>query len=139
MVFVLFSTVMCWFMFAPIYKHVLIVRQAVLQKEVDYLLEIGANGMHGYIDQTMVDESRQRMEQRGFVATELIYTVSTSTGAVGTNPSLPVERGVGIRLNITYPYHHLFAIDALIGIAPPSDGSRMGAAGIKMSEFVPRV
>lgn len=28
----------------PVYKHVVIVRQAVLQKEVDYLLEIGANG-----------------------------------------------------------------------------------------------
>ena len=72
LVFVLFAAMMCWFMFAPIYKHILIMRQALLQKEVDYLLEIGANASHGYIGQDMIEASRMRLEERGFIPDEFV-------------------------------------------------------------------
>lgn len=65
LVFVMLAATMCWFMFSPIYKHVFIVRQAVLQKEVDYLLEIGASGEHGYISRGMVEESKGRLAAVG--------------------------------------------------------------------------
>ncbi|MBP1966859.1 hypothetical protein [Paenibacillus aceris] len=137
LVFVLLATLICWFMFAPVYKHVMIVRQAVLQKEVDYLLEIGANGRHGYIDSAMIQDSRTRMEARGFIPGDLVYTVETTTGAGGTDASTPARRGAGLRLKLTYPYHRLFVIDRLVGITVPSESDRMGATGMKMSEYVP--
>lgn len=137
LVFVLIVTMLCWFMFAPVYKHVVIVRQAVLQKEVDYLLEIGANGRHGYIDSLMIQESRARMEERGFMPGDLVYTVESTTGAGGTNESTPIWRGAGLRLKLTYPYHRLFVIDQLVGITVPAETDRMGASGMKMSEYVP--
>lgn len=137
LVFILFSTLLCWFMFSPIYKHVLIVRQAVIQKEVDLLLEVGANGSHGYISETMLQESRQRLAVRGFISTDLQYTVTTSSGDDGTDPARPVLRGIGIQLLISYPYQRLFDIDRLIGISPPDIFSRMTASGMKMSEYVP--
>lgn len=135
--FLLFAALLCWFTFSPIYKHILILRQAVLQKEVDYLLEVGANGAHGYIDEGMIQASRERLAERGFTAADLTYTVTTTGGVSGTNPAVPVMRGIGIRLELTYPYGALFAIDRLIGIVPPPDGGRIGAAGMKMSEYVP--
>lgn len=137
LVFVLFAGMICWLMFAPVYKHVLIVRQAVLQKEVDYLLEIGANGRHGYIDRSMIQDSKARMEARGFVPDDLVYTVETTGGPGGIDASAPVWRGVGLRLQLTYPYHRLYVIDRLVGIPVPSELDRMGAAGMKMSEYVP--
>ncbi len=135
--FVLFAALMCWLMFAPVYKHVLITRQALLQKEVDYLLEVGANGEHGYIHRAMVNDSKQRLSERGFVPSDLEYTVTTTTGASGTNDSRPELRGTGIGLKITYPYKNLFIIDGLIGMSPVDGLSRMGASGMKMSEYVP--
>ncbi|OCT14743.1 hypothetical protein A8709_11220 [Paenibacillus pectinilyticus] len=137
LVFILFATMLCWFMFAPVYKHVIIVRQAVLQKEVDYLLEVGASGSRGYINAAMIAESRERMEERGFVASELAYVVATNTGVAGMDASAPVWRGTGLRLTMTYPYHRLFVIDQLVGITVPSASDRMGATGMKMSEYVP--
>ncbi|MCY9662302.1 hypothetical protein P5G65_12195 [Paenibacillus chondroitinus] len=137
LVFVLLVTMLCWFMFAPVYKHVIIVRQAVLQKEVDYLLEIGANGRHGYIDQSMIQESRNRMEARGFTPGELVYMIGTTTGTGGTDATSPVWRGAGLSLKLTYPYHRLFVIDRLVGITVPAETDRMGASGMKMSEYVP--
>lgn len=137
LVFILFAAMLCWFMFAPTYKHVLVVRQALLQKEVDYLLEIGANASHGYIDAAMVNASMRRLEESGFRAADLAYSVSTTTGVDGTNPSAPVYRGTGIRLELSYPYDRLFDIDRLIGVTPPPDGLRMSASGMKMSEYVP--
>ncbi len=137
LVFILFSAILCWFMFSPIYKHVLIVRQAVIQKEVDLLLEIGANGSHGYISEAMLQDSRLRLATRGFTSTELIYDVKTSSGDVGSDPARPVIRGVGIQLLISYPYKSLFDIDRLVGIRPPDAASRMTASGMKMSEYVP--
>ncbi|MEW9701249.1 hypothetical protein [Paenibacillus sp. SI8] len=137
LVFILFAALLCWFMFAPVYKHVIIVRQALLQKEVDYLLEIGSNGSHGYINQTMINDSKDRMKARGFEPTDLVYTVTTTSGADGTHAGLPVWRGVGLSLKLTYPYHRLFVIDQLAGIAVPAQTDRMGAAGMKMSEYVP--
>ncbi|MEX2415271.1 MAG: hypothetical protein WD424_03935 [Paenibacillaceae bacterium] len=137
LVFILFSALLCWFMFSPIYKHVLIVRQAVIQKEVDLLLEVGANGSHGYISEMMLQESRQRLAARGFISTDLQYTISTSNGGDGTDPARPVLRGIGIQLLISYPYQRLFDIDRLIGISPPDVSSRMTASGMKMSEYVP--
>ncbi|MFC5446725.1 hypothetical protein [Paenibacillus aestuarii] len=137
LVFILFATMLCWFMFSPVYKHVLIVRQAFLQKEVDYMLEIGMNGRHGYIDEAMIRESKERMAQHGFVPTDLVYAVSTTSGLGGTDQNRPVVRGNGVILKITYPYHRLFVIDRLIGIAVPGETDRMGAVGMKMSEYVP--
>jgi hypothetical protein len=137
LVFIMLSSLLCWFMFAPIYKHIVIVRQAVLQKEVDLLLEVGTNGEHGYIDDTMVQESKQRLEERGFNPDDLIYTITTTSGISGTNPSAPVLRGTGVLLHISYPYERMLDIDRLVGIVPPAAGSRMSAAGMKMSEYVP--
>lgn len=138
LVFILFSAMLCWFMFAPIYKHVLIVRQAVLQKEVDLLLEIGANASHGYIDATMIDESKARLAGRGFQTDLLTYTVTTTDGSDGTNSLVPVMRGTGLSIAISYPFERLFEIDRLIGIEPPPEEERMSAAGMKMSEYIQR-
>jgi len=137
LVFILFAAMLVWFMFSPVYKHVLIVRQAFLQKEVDYLLEIGMNGEHGYIDGGMIRESKERMAQHGFVSADLVYSVSTTSGVSGTDRNQPVVRGNGVILKITYPYHRLFVIDRLIGINVPEETDRMGAVGMKMSEYVP--
>lgn len=135
--FLLFVVMMVWFMFSPVYKHVLILRQATLQKEADYLLEVGASGRYGYIGPAMMDASRDRLSKLGFKPEDVQYTVTTTSGASGVRPDLPVVRGVGIRLVITYPYGHLFGIDHLLGISTPSSTDRMGAAGMKMSEYVP--
>jgi hypothetical protein len=137
LVFILFAALLCWFMFAPVYKHVIIIRQALLQKEVDYLLEIGSNGSHGYINDSMINDSKKRMEERGFVSADLAYTVTTTSGVEGTNAGQPVWRGTGLYLKLTYPYHRLFVIDQLVGITVPAQTDRMGAAGMKMSEYVP--
>lgn len=137
LVFVLFAGWICWFMFSPSYKHVLIMRQALLQKEVDYMLEIGANGAYGYIDQAAVEASRMRLEMKGFNTSELSYLVTTTDGSGGTNAAAPVLRGTGIQLEISYPYGRLFDIDSLLGIGIPSAGTRMAASGMKMSEYIP--
>ncbi|KIL36822.1 hypothetical protein SD71_05275 [Cohnella kolymensis] len=137
LVFVLFAAMFCWLMFSPIYKHVLVIRQALLQQETDYLLEIGASGKYGYIDGAMVAESRNRLGQYGFNAASLNYEIATTTGAEGDNAQAPVTRGVGIRLSITYPYENLLNIDRLIGIQPPSANARISGRGMKMSEYVP--
>jgi hypothetical protein len=135
--FILFATMLCWFMFAPVYKHVIILRQALLQKEVDYLLEIGASGLHGYISPAMVAASKVRLQDRGFVPNDLAYSVTTTTAVNGEDPGKPVKRGIGIGLQLTYPYNRLFVIDQLVGISVPSTAARMGATGMKMSEYVP--
>ncbi len=137
LVFILFASTLCWFMFAPVYKHVIIVRQAVLQKEVDYLLEVGASGRYGYIDQQMIDQSKERLKSRGFIPNDIVYKITTTNGKVGINSNQPLLRGEGIKLEITYPYHQLFVIDQLVGISIPDATARMGASGMKMSEYVP--
>jgi hypothetical protein len=137
LMFLLFSALLCWLLFAPIYKHVIIMRQAILQKEVDYMLEVGANGWHGYIDAAAVTASRLRLAERGFSPNDLVYQITTDSGANATNPSVPILRGNGIALKISYPYQGLFEIDRLAGIDPPGAGERMAAAGMKMSEYVP--
>jgi hypothetical protein len=137
LVFVLFAAMLCWLMFSPIYKHVLIVRQAVLQKEVDYLLEVGASGGYGYIDAQMVEESKLRLASYGMNDGSADYIVTSTTGVSAADPYSPVLRGSGIALTIRYPYEGLFEIDRLIGLEPPPAGSRMSASGLKMSEYVP--
>jgi hypothetical protein len=137
LVFVLTAGMLCWFMFAPVYKHVLIVRQATLQKEVDYLLEVGASARYGYIDKTLIDESKKRLENKGFISKDITYQVTTLSGKDGMDPRQPLLRGEGIKLEITYPYHQLFDIDQLIGLSVPDSSARMGANGMKMSEYVP--
>jgi hypothetical protein len=124
-------------MFSPIYKHVLIVRQAVLQQEVDYLLETGANGDHGYIDAAMMQQSRERLEGYGLLPGNVSFEVSSTNGWDATNPLSPLPRGVGLSLSISYPIEGLFEIDRLIGLTPPLSDARIRAAGMKMSEFVP--
>jgi hypothetical protein len=137
LVFVLFSALFCWLMFSPIYKHVLVIRQALLQQEVDYMLEIGASGRYGYIDREMVDDSRGRLAEYGFTSALLEYEIESTSGADSGNSMLPLPRGTGIRLRISYPYENLLHIDRLIGLAPPSEDARISGRGMKMSEYVP--
>lgn len=136
LMFVLLSSMLCWLMFSPIYKHVLIVRQAVMQKEVDLLLEIGANARHGYIDEAMINASKQRLLQQGFDVSLLNYEVRTTLGAGGTAATERIYRGEGIQLKVSYPYANLLHIDQLIGATPPPSNSRLVAGGMKMSEYV---
>ncbi|MDI4647546.1 hypothetical protein [Cohnella hashimotonis] len=137
LVFVLFATLFCWLMFSPVYKHVVLLRQSLLQQEVDYMLEIGASGRYGYIDAAMIGDSRSRLSGYGFKPEILEYEVTTTSGIPGTDPASPLERGDGLRLVIHYPYDGLMDIDRLIGVDPPSGTARMAAAGMKMSEYVP--
>lgn len=137
LLFVLFAAMICWIMFSPIYKHVVIVRQAVLQQEVDYLLEVGASGTYGYISPAMEQESMQRLAAFGLNEAAVQYNYSTTSGADPTDPRAPVPRGVGISLTVSYPYENLFLIDSLIGITPIPPDARMKAFGLKMSEYVP--
>ncbi|SFT16866.1 hypothetical protein [Paenibacillus sp. BC26] len=137
LVFILLSAMMCWFMFSPIYKHVLIVRQAVLQQEVDYLLEIGANGDHGYIDAAMLQESRLRLAKYGLLPSSVEFVVSSGSGGSATDANQPLLRGTSLSLTASYPIEGLLAIDRLIGLAPPPANTRLRASGMKMSEYVP--
>jgi hypothetical protein len=137
LVFVLFAGLFCWLMFSPVYKHVLVIRQALLQQEADYLLEIGASGRYGYIDAGMQADSRARLAQHGFDPSRLEYEVGSTTGAEADNPALPLPRGVGLKLVIRYPYDNLLTIDRLIGLEPPGPEQRMAAGGMKMSEYAP--
>ena len=137
LMFVLFASLLCWQMFSPMYKHVIIVRQALLQQEVDYLLEVGANAANGYIDAAMIAASKGRLAETGFETAELDYAVTTTSGVDGTNPLAPVRRGTGIRVTLSYPYGTMFDIDRLIGITPPAATATMSASGMKMSEFIP--
>ncbi|MBD2847779.1 hypothetical protein IDH44_21510 [Paenibacillus sp. IB182496] len=135
--FVLTVVMLCWFMFAPIYKHVLIMRQAVLQQEVDYLLEIGASGGYGYVDAAMIGASRARLAAVGMDAAAAEYEVRSLSGVPATAPYAPLLRGDGLQLTIRYPYGSILEIDRLIGLTPPDPATRLAATGLKMSEYVP--
>lgn len=137
LVFVLFAAMFCWLMFSPIYKHVLIIRQALLQQEVDYLLEIGASGRYGYIDGAMIEASRERLAVYGFAPAMLEYEVSSTSGALAGSAAAPLLRGDGLRLRLAYPYERLLDIDRLVGVAPPSADARISGRGMRMSEYVP--
>ena len=137
LVFVLFSAMFCWLMFSPVYKHVLIIRQALLQQETDYLLEIGASGRYGYIDEAMLTASKERLTGYGFQPGKLEYEVISTNGASAVDPASPLLRGTGLRLTIRYPYDDLLSIDRLIGIEPAPADARISASGMKMSEYVP--
>jgi len=137
LIFVLFAALLCWLMFSPIYKHVLIVRQAVLQQEVDYLLEVGASGSYGYISGEMQEQSRQRLARFGMRPDEIEFELAAANGLAASDPSAPILRGTGISLTMSYPYENLFEIDRLIGLTPPLPNERMRAFGMKMSEYVP--
>lgn len=137
LIFVLFAALLCWLMFSPIYKHVLIVRQAVLQQEVDFLLEVGASGSFGYISAAMQQQSRERLARFGMKPEAIVFELASTSGVDASNPSSPVLRGAGISLMMSYPYENLFEIDRLIGLKPPLPNQRMRAFGMKMSEYVP--
>lgn len=137
MVFILFAGMLCWIMFSPIYRHVAIIRGAVLQQEVDYLLEVGASGTYGYISGEMQQQSMDRLAGLGLQREELRYEYSTTSGVDPTIAAAPVLRGTGISLRISYPYENMFLIDSLIGLTPIPADARMSAFGMKMSEYVP--
>jgi hypothetical protein len=137
LVFVLFAAMLCWLMFSPIYKHVVIVRQAVLQQEVNYLLEIGASGSRGYISAQMQQQSRERLARFGMRPDAVRFELATTSGVPASDAAQPVPRGTGILLTMSYPYENLFEIDRLIGLAPIHADERMSAFGIKMSEYMP--
>lgn len=134
--FIMFSTIICWMMFTPIYKHVLITRQAILQQEVDYLLEVGASGQYGYISDNMVDQSKERLARFGLKTEQLQYKVTSTEGQLLVSDEYRVGRGGGIALSLAYPYERLTAIDALIGIDPVPEGQLMRAYGVRMSEYI---
>ncbi|WP_201008395.1 hypothetical protein [Paenibacillus glycanilyticus] len=137
LVFVLFAAMVCWMMFSPIYKHVLIERQAVLQQETDYLLEVGASGSYGYIDAVMMEQSRERLTAFGLKPELVEFEVTADNGLTATDPVSPLPRGTGITLKMSYPYENLFEIDRLIGLESIAVGSRMRTFGMKMSEYMP--
>jgi|HigsolmetaAR203D_1030402.scaffolds.fasta_scaffold01869_6 hypothetical protein len=134
---ILLAGLTCWLMFSPMYRHVAVMRHSLLQQEVDYLLEIGASGAYGYIDEQMIRESKMRLAARGFDPDLLVYEVSSTTGDNAGNPLAPLRRGTGITLSIRYPYGGLFLIDRLIGSSGAWESRDMSAFGIKMSEYVP--
>ncbi|WP_244226501.1 hypothetical protein [Paenibacillus protaetiae] len=123
-------------MFSPVYRHVLIVRQAVLQQEVDYLLEVGASGAYGYIDNGMLTASKDRLRQFGLKPEDIVFRVSSTSGADASDAADPLPRGTGLRLEAEYPYEDLLRIDQLIGFDKPQKGAKLHAFGIRMSEYV---
>lgn len=137
LVFLLFSSLFCWLMFSPVYKHVLVLRQALLQQEADYLLEVGASGRFGYIDAGLIEESKSRLAESGFEPARLQYSVASTSGAEADNAEQPLVRGEGIKLTIRYPYDGLLNIDRLIGLEPSATEPYLSAGGMKMSEYVP--
>lgn len=134
--FIMFSTIICWMMFSPIYKHVLIMRQALLQQEVDYLLEIGASGQYGYISPAMIESSKNRLSDFGLTKEKIIYEIMTEDGRPLGDINARVMRGDGIKVTVSYPYEKLTTIDALVGITPLPEDARMKAFGVRMSEYV---
>lgn len=135
LIFILLATTLCWMMFAPVYKHVYIMRQALLQQEVDYLLEVGTSGQYGYISQMLIDQSRERLKGFGLEPSQLVYEAKSTLGQSVLTSSERVPRGEGIALTISYPVEGLFAIDELIGVQAP-DKQRITAYGVQMSEYV---
>lgn len=133
--FILFATMICWILFSPIYKHVVLTRQAVIQQEVDFLLEVGASGKYGYVTDALIVDSKKRLAHLGFNPDQLRYEISSSMNFTPTvEQRLP--RGEVLTVTISYPYEKLFAIDALIGIEPFGEHERMRSYGVKMSEYV---
>lgn len=134
--FIMFSTIICWMMFSPLYKHVLIMRQALLQQEVDYLLEVGASGQYGYISPAMIEGSKNRLSSFGLAKEKIAYEVMTADGRPLGDISERVMRGDGIKVIVSYPYERLTTIDALVGITPIPEDAKMKAFGVRMSEYV---
>jgi len=132
--FILLASLLCWMMFAPVYKHVYILRHALLQQEVDYLLEVSTSGQYGYIPIALIEQSRNRLAGFGLNPEMLVYE-GTSTLGQAVIEAPPVPRGEGIALHLSYPMGNLFAIDALIGVPAP-DKRYITAYGVQMSEFV---
>lgn len=135
LMFILLATTLCWMMFAPVYKHVYILRQALLQQEVDYLLEVGTSGQYGYISPALIEQSRTRLKKFGLETAQLVYEARSTLGQAVSSPSQRVPRGEGIALTISYPVDGLFAIDGLIGVGAPNQ-QRITAYGVQMSEYV---
>lgn len=135
LMFILLASTLCWTMFAPVYKHVYILRQALLQQEVDYLLEVGTSGQYGYISSALIEQSRTRLRDFGLESAQLVYEARSTSGQAVTSSSQRVPRGEGIALTISYPVDNLFAIDGLIGVRAPHQ-QRITAYGVQMSEYV---
>lgn len=133
--FILLTTILCWVMFAPVYKHTYIMRQALLQQEVDYLLEVSTSGQYGYLSSHLIEQSRARLTQFGLDPQLLVYEAQSTDGRAVASPTAPVLRGEGIALHISYPVQNLFAIDRLIGVAAPEQ-QHITAYGVQMSEYV---
>ena len=132
LVIVILAPLLVWLMLKPTYQHVLILRHAVIQKEVDYLLEQGAR--LGYVSTDMQNDSKQRLIDRGFESGKLEYSITSDTGSSATDPLNPLTRGIGLIVEISYPYDNTFLIDRLIGIDPPPATDRLKAKGIQMIE-----
>ena len=83
------------------------------------MLEVGANGDHGYIDAAMMEQSKLRLAGFGLQPGLVEFEVSATNGASATSPAMPLPRGIGLSLSVSYPVDGLLAIDQLIGLTPP--------------------
>lgn len=99
------------------------------------MLEVGASGNYGYIDQSLIADSKKRLAGLGFNPDKLEYDITSS---LNFTPSLQqrLPRGEILIVEISYPYENLFLIDTLIGVDPIGEHERMRSFGVKMSEFV---
>jgi hypothetical protein len=111
-----------------------IMRQALLQQEVDYLLEVSTSGQYGYIPVGLIEQSRTRLARFGLNPQLLVYDAQSTLGHA-VIAAAHVPRGEGIALHISYPMENLFAIDSLIGVEAP-DKQYISAYGVQMSEYV---
>lgn len=133
--FILFASLFCWLLFSPIYKHVVLTRQAVIQQEVDFLLEVGASGQYGYVSEQLIAQSKKRLGELGFNIEKLQYDITSSLHFTPTE-QFRLPRGEILIVEVSYPYENMFLIDALIGIEPFGEHERMRSYGVKMSEYV---
>lgn len=132
LILVMLAPLILWLVFKPTYQHVLITRHDSLQNEVDYMLETGAR--LGYVDITMLNDSKERLVNKGFDSAKLQYSINSTTGQIATDPVQPLKRGTGLIVEISYPYDNAFIIDGLIGIPTPNSEERLKARGYQMVE-----
>jgi hypothetical protein len=134
--FILLAGVIAWLMFSGLFTHVLLTRQTVLQQEVSTVLETATQARYGYIAESVLNQSKQRLLTRGFDVRKLTYVIASTTGQSATDATHPIVRGEGIMLTIRYPVDGLLNINRFIGIQPPSKDATLSASGQRMSEYV---
>jgi hypothetical protein len=134
--FVLLAGIFCWLIFSGIYYHVLIMRQTYLQQEANYLLQVVTQAKYGYVSSSELSQSKNRLAEKGFSISKLVYQIYSSTGQSALDSTDPVPRGQWISIKIQYPYDGLLAINKLIGMPVPAPSAKISGFGQQMSEYV---